>query len=517
MFNRSIQRIIDHRGEFISAIAKKVGPLTKAPFTKRESEGNRTIAVVSRVRPVFEPEFAKGEFQVIFNRNPKTIVMEPTLTVSLDPKIKGARFSFDHTFGVTDDNEAVYDSIGRDLVKLALQGGISTCFASGQTGSGKTYTISALQEHAAADLFSPDMVPPPPANWTGGNHIEVRLAYYEILGDRCFDLLNPGNEVMIREDRFGIVQAQGATQLVINSARELQTLVSNASAHRKTIATDRNHQSSRSHAVLAIRVTNLALPTLEDGQLFVVDLAGSEGASDTKKHDKARLKEAAAINTSLMCLKECIRGRTLATSTVGEKRHVHVPYRRSRLTLLLKDAFELSSTRHTHTVVIAALSPLASDVKHSLTTLRYAAPIRVAVSQAAPPKADPRNPINWSYEQLVKWFKDSTRGRIPPEVIMPQEMSGMQLCRMPESVFLQRAMTVRGVGEKYAKYVYSKLWGLVVDSQVRKRKAAMKPRKSQKVARREKTAFLEELVARSGQADAVSEYDPKKNVAFTVK
>ena len=43
--------------------------------------------------------------------------------------------------------------------------------------------------------------------------------------------------------------------------------------------------------------------SVEDGKIFVIDLAGSENASDTQFHDKSRAKESQAINKSLMALK----------------------------------------------------------------------------------------------------------------------------------------------------------------------------------------------------------------------
>ena len=70
-----------------------------------------------------------------------------------------------------------------------------------------------------------------------------------------------------------------------------------------------------------------------------------------------------------MSLKECIRARTQAAAP-GAGRSVHVPFRRSKLTLLLKDVFEFSCARLCATVVVAAVSPLARDVGHSLNTLQ---------------------------------------------------------------------------------------------------------------------------------------------------
>ena len=126
---------------------------------------------------------------------------------------------------------------------------------------------------------------------------------------------------------------------------------------RTTHTTEANDSSSRSHAICQILLER-------DGQLrgklTLVDLAGSERGSDTKSHNSQRRTESAEINTSLLSLKECIRA-------LGQKSS-HVPYRGSKLTLLLKDCFSPNSK----TTMIATVSPGASSTDHSLNTLRYA-------------------------------------------------------------------------------------------------------------------------------------------------
>ena len=100
----------------------------------------------------------------------------------------------------------------------------------------------------------------------------------------------------------------------------------------------------------------------------MVDLAGSERGTDTKSHNTQRRTESAEINTSLLSLKECIR----ALGQKGNKQphqQSHVPYRGSKLTLILKDCF---TSAHAKTTMIATVSPGASGADHSLNTLRYA-------------------------------------------------------------------------------------------------------------------------------------------------
>jgi kinesin family protein 2/24 len=87
---------------------------------------------------------------------------------------------------------------------------------------------------------------------------------------------------------------------------------------------------------------------------------GSERGADSKSHNRQRRLESAEINKSLLALKECIRAL--------DSDCVHVPYRASKLTLVLKDCFTKENAR---TVMIATVSPGASSADHTINTLRY--------------------------------------------------------------------------------------------------------------------------------------------------
>lgn len=132
---------------------------------------------------------------------------------------------------------------------------------------------------------------------------------------------------------------------------------------RTTHSTEANDTSSRSHAICQISLRDDESDKLR-GKLSLVDLAGSERGSDTKSHNSQRRTESAEINTSLLALKECIRALDMNKS--GTK---HVPYRGSKLTLILKDCFTSSQAK---TTMIATVSPGASSADHSVNTLRYA-------------------------------------------------------------------------------------------------------------------------------------------------
>jgi kinesin family protein 2/24 len=148
---------------------------------------------------------------------------------------------------------------------------------------------------------------------------------------------------------------------------------------RTTQKTEANDTSSRSHAICQVLVRQNGKLK---GKLSLVDLAGSERGSDTKSHNSQRRTESADINTSLLSLKECMRA-------LGEK-SAHVPYRGSKLTLILKDCFSPDSK----TTMITTVSPGASSTDHSLNTLRYADRIKEQRTTTTPATTAPNNKTN---------------------------------------------------------------------------------------------------------------------------
>ena len=151
------------------------------------------------------------------------------------------------------------------------------------------------------------------------------------------------------------------------------------------------------------------------GVLYVIDLAGSERSADSAKHSKERMDETKAVNLSLMSLKECIRARTAAAKPADPNNpnaRPHVPYRRSKLTLLMKDVFDIECRRMCSTVVVACVSPSARDAAHSVNTLTYAAPLRVAIAatkDAAPLPVDPKDPVQWSHDRACDWLEEQVK------------------------------------------------------------------------------------------------------------
>mmetsp|Transcript_173142 Transcript_173142/g.555223 ORF Transcript_173142/g.555223 Transcript_173142/m.555223 type:complete len:323 (-) Transcript_173142:54-1022(-) len=293
--------------------------------------------------------------------------------------------------------------------------------------------MSAIQEAAARDLFAPadDIVP-----WLSVQVVELR-------GNRCFDLLAPGisdgrrhnlrPELRLREQGDGSYAAEGAADLYPSSPEELANMLEMAQSRRATSATDANSVSSRSHSVCILRLCQ------SEGQLMLVDCAGTERKKDSMYHTKERQQEGAEINASLHALKECIRYLTTSQRVPSHA------YRASSLTKILADAFTRGPSARL--AVVCTISPCATDTEHTIATMRMGMALggrgpereeKQLLSDLLPKKERLMHPKQWTSEQVVDWLVSVRDGDFSDVVdAMPSNFTGQMLVRLSEGRCVQ--------------------------------------------------------------------------------
>ncbi|CAE6501034.1 unnamed protein product [Rhizoctonia solani] len=475
--------------KFIASWLEDNPPLDPAPIltsgAENKSDGTKQVVTVAlRTRPFLENEATANSKEFlpgVHARGQKMFVHVPSSKWT-GPTIQHKHFDGDFSFGPESSSEHVYELLVMKpgLLDTVLGGGIGCILAYGQTGSGKTYTISSLEEILSRNIFAA-------AESYASSHFSnsqksprdvftIGISLYELLGNKATDLLDrngdgDGVTVDIAEDKLGDIRVSAKVIPVMGPER-LAEIVATAASHRRTSATLKNETSSRSHCILNIIVSNTLVPSAEPGRLMMVDLAGSERAADRSAHTKDRMEEARLINTSLMSLKDCVRGRALVEVERLKKdgRKVgfqHIPYRSSKLTLALKPVFDVEATRHCKTVVIAHVSPHLADTPHSNNTLTYVSPFRVTtLSESASSES---SPAAWSNEDFRAWVGKAS-SKIDPVKLAPFE-SGKQMCELEEQLFIQRCLesqkdglagSIKALTEKGAKAFYDKLWSIIV-------------------------------------------------------
>uniref|UniRef100_A0A2P2MI04 Kinesin-like protein n=2 Tax=Rhizophora mucronata TaxID=61149 RepID=A0A2P2MI04_RHIMU len=343
------------------------------PTSEKESSTRETnvakIKVVVRKRPLNKKEIARKEDDIVTVDENSITVHEPKLKVDLTAYVEKHEFYFDAVLDEHVTNDEVYQVTMEPIIPTIFQRTKATCFAYGQTGSGKTFTMQPLPLRASEDLVR--LLHQPVYQ---NQRFKLWLSYFEIYGGKLFDLLSDRKKLCMREDGRQQVCIVGLQEFEVSDVQIVKEYIERGNAARSTGSTGANEESSRSHAILQLAIKkhsevkdskrnndgNDSKSGKVVGKISFIDLAGSERGADTTDNDRQTRIEGAEINKSLLALKECIRAL--------DNDQIHIPFRGSKLTEVLRDSFVGNS----RTVMISCVSPNAGSCEHTLNTLRYA-------------------------------------------------------------------------------------------------------------------------------------------------
>uniref|UniRef100_F1KUF2 Kinesin-like protein n=1 Tax=Ascaris suum TaxID=6253 RepID=F1KUF2_ASCSU len=357
--------------QFLTMIREYQSMIDFRPLKMTDQVSENRITVCVRKRPLNRKEIMKKEIEVITipNRD-HVIVHQPQVKVDLTKCLENQKFRFDYTFDENSSNEMVYRFTAQPLLKTIFAQGFATCFAYGQTGSGKTHTMGGSFTGKTQDcskgiyaLTASDVFKMLNREYKKEN-LQVGCSFFEIYGGKVFDLIDNKSMLRVMEDAKNQVQIVGLQEVLVNNEQEVLDIIKKGTDIRTAGTTSANQNSSRSHAVFQI-ILRKKLAKSGQGRLWgkfsLIDLAGNERGVDTVSSDRQTRLEGAEINKSLLALKECIRAMGRNSS--------HVPFRASKLTLVLRDSFIGSNAK---TCMIAMISPGMCSCEHTLNTLRYA-------------------------------------------------------------------------------------------------------------------------------------------------
>ncbi|KAI6054567.1 KIF13A [Marmota monax] len=341
------------------------------------------VKVAVRVRPMNRRELELNTKCVVEMEGNQTVLHPPPSNTKQGERKPPKVFAFDYCFWSMDESntskyagqEVVFKCLGEGILEKAFQGYNACIFAYGQTGSGKSFSMMGHSEQLGliprlcCALFKRISL-----EQNESQTFKVEVSYMEIYNEKVRDLLDPKGSrqsLKVREHKVLGPYVDGLSQLAVTSFEDIESLMSEGNKSRTVAATNMNEESSRSHAVFNIIITQ-TLYDLQSGnsgekvsKVSLVDLAGSERVSKTGAAGE-RLKEGSNINKSLTTLGLVIS--SLADQAAGKGKNKFVPYRDSVLTWLLKDNLGGNS----QTSMIATISPAADNYEETLSTLRYA-------------------------------------------------------------------------------------------------------------------------------------------------
>lgn len=328
-------------------------------------------------------------------------------------------FAPDAVFLTSASQSEVYEGFAREIVTGVLSGVNGCLTAYGQTGSGKTHTM--LGDTDPDNVVEHGVIPRALETIFRGLEAKrlecgrrgekmtaiVRASYVEVYQEQVFDLLNKegsssasasasawagtstgqggkaaaapgGRRLDIRGDDSTGWFLDGVTEIELEDPASAMVVLQEGFEARRTASTAMNSRSSRSHAILTLAVAvRTVIPSAgpdsvervheQEALLDVVDLAGSERQRDTGAEGSA-LKEAGKINNSLSHLAEVIK--TLADNSMVKhsKAARPVPWRNSKLTMLLRRSLAGNS----RTAMIFTITPATEYWGESVNTLHFA-------------------------------------------------------------------------------------------------------------------------------------------------
>ena len=330
---------------------------------------SENIKVCLRIRPMSLQEKSRND----------TSCIEPVSNEQLILSHKNLRrsYTFNIVFSPESSQEDIFFNCSIDkLIDSALDGYSVTIFAYGQTGSVKTYTImgrdDAINEKILSNnKFSGIMPKSIKYIWsTVGNRQQkyyIKVSFLEIYNEQINDLLNPTNtNLQIRWDQKQGFFVEGLLVIECKKPQDIVEIILQGTKNRKKGSHDLNKDSSRSHTILTVYLISEYNSGGESykkyGKISFVDLAGSERLKETNSKG-GMVKETGNTNKSLFAL-----GKVISSLTDKKNTNQHIPYRDSKLTMLLMDSIGGTAK----TLMIACVSPSSVYSDETMSTLNYA-------------------------------------------------------------------------------------------------------------------------------------------------
>jgi len=411
---------------------------------------SETIQVFCRIRPTKSP--ARQLCQIDKNAGKMQLMLPKDDTSGYVNNHKEVHdFHFNGIFDMNATQSEVFDTLARPIVNNFLAGINGTIFAYGQTGSGKTFSITGGTDSYEQRGIIPRalaMIFEEIAKRQHEYSYAIFISYLEIYNDNGYDLLDPSHDskkledlpkVVMHQDEYGNVHLKNLNEQACSTIDEALNLLFVGDTNRMICETPSNDASSRSHCIFTITLEARQKGGMKvrRSKLHLVDLAGSERIKKTDIKGRI-LTEARYINLSLHYLEQVIV--TLNQKAARSDKAIHVPYRNSMLTNVLRD----SLGGNCKTAMLATMSLERNHLDESLSTARFAQRVAAVRNTAEVNETtDPILQVQYLKAKLneIKEQLAVARGSMPP----PQPLSDEDIsrCQMLVTKFLE-SETIEG-------------------------------------------------------------------------
>ncbi|GAB4843102.1 hypothetical protein Ancab_013080 [Ancistrocladus abbreviatus] len=381
-----------HRLPFNSSKITHPSPNPNSMIKEKQNSNpssEHPVEVVGRIRDYPNHKTNNNEKPItgVFQVNPDR------QTIRVRTEIGYRDFTLDGVSSSEDEDlEGFYKKFIESRISGVKMGAKCTIMMYGPTGSGKSHTMFGCSKQpgivyrSLKDILGEDGEGKSGENGEeiGGNSsgLFVHVTVLEIYNEEIYDLLSGekgggfnlwpkgASASKVRLEVMG-KKAKNALFISGNEAGKISKEIQKVEKRRVVKSTNCNDRSSRSHCMIILDVPMVG------GRLMLVDMAGSENIEQAGQVGFEAKMQTAKINQGNIALK-----RVVESIANGDS---HVPFRDSKLTMLLQDSFEDDKSK---ILMILCASPDPREMHKTISTLEYGAKAKCIIRGPHTPVKD---------------------------------------------------------------------------------------------------------------------------------
>lgn len=334
------------------------------------------IKIFIRTRPT--TDFAGKNIKILDDHQTVTVDIDKSNPLNfLNTPECNYSFKF-HSILHNVSQEIVFEEAAREIVDSFIQGYNGCIFTFGQRGSGKTFTMFGGIRHFKYRGIVPRAISYIFSELEKFKTIQfnISIQYFQIYNDIIYDLLSDEDrEMQLAEDEEGNPYVQN---LSVHPVKDVhQTLNLLISGDSKLHFAEHKYQRSvhRSHCIFSVDLIGRKGTRMTHSRLLLLDLAGAEEATDC-----------AYVNKSISYLQQLV-------VSIVSKDTKHLPFRRSKLTYLLRNAIG----GNCRSAIIANVWPEEQNNRETISTFQFAAELSKVLNDA---KVNTMEPLELRIERL---------------------------------------------------------------------------------------------------------------------
>ena len=271
------------------------------------------INVFCKFRPINELELIYSKKDAVRIQSSKHLYLK------IEPPILTQEFIFDEIFESNTHKFSFYNKTCKNIVSNAMKGYNGGIIFYGESGSGKTYTIKQIIPQIIKQIYEEIGV-----SDCENEIFKIKVALFEIYKEQVNDLLQKENiNLNIVELKNKKVEINNLTYLEINNEIELNDTIMKGLNNK-----NKNDDNKKSHCIIEIKIYRYYRDKniMKYSTLQIAELKIKEGHSMNKENNK-----------SIDVLKMIVNKLNIRNE--GNEEEIDIPYRKSKLTMILKNCF----------------------------------------------------------------------------------------------------------------------------------------------------------------------------------